>query len=819
LLAAGKKIMVDLDRKKALRTLDLISILALLLVIAIWSAFQFVHDENKLRVFSDITAPTLNAFATLALFLGAKRTYQYSKIPALGWGLLALAQAIYTLGDISWVVLELVFSISPFPSVADIFYSLYYPFFFAGILLLTTTRNRPDKWYKQALDMGIIMLASTLIMWNYLLGQTLISNSEAPLLTQILSVAYPVGDLMVIGAIVLLWLRQVDQSNGMGILYISASAVMMVVADSTFSFQFLVGTYISGQLVDLCWYISSLLMALAGTWQYLIAARRQNLPSSAFLIKSFDNLNGLTNFLPYVSLFAVLALLLQSCFYSFPMPSWMITIGVIVIIVLILMHHVVVRLENQRLFKELDLALQQTRRQAQDLEFEIKERKRIEGQLLHDTSHDGLTGLPNRVLLLDRLEQVILYAKNHPDFRAYVLFLDIDNFNYVNDSLGHDAGDRLLILISQRLKNCLQSQDTLVRVGGDEFIILLENGERDTILSMAHHILNQFTSPFNLNGQDTFITTSIGVALLDQTSYDTPFDILRDADIALGQAKLAGKASIKMFHPELRKQARERYILENDLRHAIEQREFVLYYQPIISLDNNEMISFEALIRWKNPERGLIMPDKFIPLAEETGLVVEIGKWVLEEACRQIIRWQKQFPDKSYLSIHVNISGKQLKQPDFVDQLKQILSETAINPDCLKLEITESVFVENQDISQIYTELRALGVHLEIDDFGTGYSSLSYLQHIPVDIIKIDRSFIAEINREGRAIELVRAMMGLAFGLGIRVIAEGIETREQLAMLKELKCNFGQGYLFSRPVDLQAAGEMIKNKPQLQPKS
>lgn len=427
----------------------------------------------------------------------------------------------------------------------------------------------------------------------------------------------------------------------------------------------------------------------------------------------------------------------------------------------------------------------------------------------HAAFHDALTGLPNRTLLTDHLKLAIERAKRREDHLFAVLFLDLDRFKNINDSLGHTIGDELLISIARRVEGCLRPMDTVARLGGDEFAILLDGLEEfSQAIHVAERVQDELMQPFNLKGHEVYTTASIGIAM-STTGYDHPENILRDADIAMYRAKDNGKARYELFDTVMHTRAVALLKLENDLRRAIERQEFRVFYQPIISLETDQIAGFEALVRWEHPERGCVSPGEFIPLAEETGLITEIGHWVLQESCRQVRQWQTEF--QRPLTLSVNLSGKQFIQSNLIGQIKTILQETDFDPRYLKLEITESVVMENAEAAtSMLLQLRDLGAHLSIDDFGTGYSSLSYLHRFPVSTLKIDRSFIGRMGEGGENSEIVRTIMTLANNLGMEVVAEGIETEEQLSQLRTLKCEYGQGYLFSRPVDAETARGLIQ---------
>ncbi|OUL18449.1 GGDEF domain-containing protein [Nostoc sp. RF31YmG] len=444
---------------------------------------------------------------------------------------------------------------------------------------------------------------------------------------------------------------------------------------------------------------------------------------------------------------------------------------------------------------------------------DITERKQMEEKLVRHAFYDALTGLPNRVLFMDRLGQAIERVKTYPDELFAVLFLDLDRFKVVNDSLGHLVGDQLLVAFAQRLQSCLQPEDIVARLGGDEFTILLSHIKSiDDATRIAEQIHQLLKLPFNLHGYEVFTTASIGIAL-STTGYNQPADLLRDADTALYRAKEQGKAWHIVFDTTMYDRAVALLQLETDLRWAIERQELQVFYQPIVSVATGKITGFEALVRWQHPERGLISPSEFIPVAEETGLIVPIGQWVLRESCQQLRQWQLQFPAMKPLTINVNLSGKQFSQPHLVEQIDQILQETGLDPSNLKLEITESAIITSPEkAATVLEKLKAFGLQLCIDDFGTGYSSLAYLHHFPIDVLKIDRSFVNQIDRDGDQLAIIRAIITLAHNLGMSVVAEGVETINQLVQLRLLECDQAQGYLFSRSLDKEKTSALLASK-------
>jgi len=432
-------------------------------------------------------------------------------------------------------------------------------------------------------------------------------------------------------------------------------------------------------------------------------------------------------------------------------------------------------------------------------------------QLLHDAFHDKLTGLANRALFLDRLTQAVERHQRRSDGGFAVLYLDSDRFKVVNDSLGHATGDRLLTELGKRLQSCVRPGDTVARFGGDEFAILLEDAALvEEATRVAARIQHEVRKPFVLGGKMIHTSLSIGV-IMSASCHESAEGILRDADIAMYHAKTLGKARYQVFSKGMRERVVNRLALEHDLRGAIRRGELQVRYQPIRLLKTGALTGFEALVRWAHPQLGTVSPASFISLAEESGLIIELDRWVLGEACRQLGRWQRAYPLVPPLTVNVNLSSRQFLQADLVEFVQGVLEETAVQPEHLKLEVTESVLMEHSDaVTVAFRQFKALGVKLYIDDFGTGYSSLSYLQRFPVDTLKIDRSFIHNMAATPESAELVRTIIAMAHALHLDVVAEGIETREQLAQLDALGCAYGQGYLFAKPLTGDEAAALLQ---------
>jgi len=432
---------------------------------------------------------------------------------------------------------------------------------------------------------------------------------------------------------------------------------------------------------------------------------------------------------------------------------------------------------------------------------------------------DPLTGLPNRLLFIDRVGRLIKHKKRRKDHLFAVLFMDLDGFKMINDSMGHLIGDQLLLGVANRLEKCLRSTDTVARLGetftvarlgGDEFTVLLDDiKDPSDAKRAADRMMKALATPFILGGKEVFTSVSIGIAL-SNSAYELPEEILRDADTAMYRAKSLGKARYEVFDADMRASVMARLQLETDLRRALERGEFRNFYQPIVALVSGEIAGFEALLRWQHPTRGLLGPIEFIPVAEETGLIRELGWWNLREACRQISEWRAGLIAHRHLTISVNLSAKQFLQPNLVEDIKKLLGELALSPEALKLEITESTVMADPSAAvEMLQQIKSLGIRLAIDDFGTGYSSLSYLHRFPLDTLKIDRSFISGMGDEGEGMEIARTILPMANNLRLDVVAEGVETIQQVAMLKKLECKYGQGFYFSRPLTAEGTTALL----------
>lgn len=440
---------------------------------------------------------------------------------------------------------------------------------------------------------------------------------------------------------------------------------------------------------------------------------------------------------------------------------------------------------------------------------DVTERKLFEARLEHQALHDSLTGLPNRVLLINRLESSI--ARSHRNgLKVGLLYLNLDHFKYVNDSLGHDVGDEALVSIARRLLMCLRAGDTFARLGGDEFVVLLEDvAGLEEVVAVAKQITEVLQTSIDVRGHEVFVTTSIGV-VLSASGADKPTDLLRDADNAMYRAKSAGGGSYELFNPSTHARALDRLDLEARLRKAIEREELEVYYQPMVSLSSGRIVGFEALVRWHHPERGLLNPGAFIQLAEETGLILSIDRWVLVEACRQARVWHHRYPQDPELVVSVNLSARQFDHPEIIDDIAYALNAARLEPSSLWVEITESwMMIDVESTIAMLSKLKALGVRVAIDDFGSRYSSFNYLRQFSVDMLKVDRPFVEGLGQDQRDEAIMRAMVMLSGSLDAVILAEGVETADQLKSLRDMGCGLVQGYYFSKPISAMAADQLL----------
>jgi diguanylate cyclase (GGDEF)-like protein len=768
-----------------------------------------IKDKYAQVVISDVSSPVYNLMATIALVFAAIYSKKISKRYAISWGILAFAQFSFTLGDILWGIIELGLKNNPFPSIADGPYLLFYPLFCLGVSVFPSKRFSTNEWIKNSLNICIIMVAAVLAYWTFLFDPLIQKEVGVSTLEFIITFAYPAGDLILLFAILGIIYYRSEQIIKGPMYLLGSSMLFMIVADSIFSYQSMVNTYSSGGILDLGWIFSYVFIGAAGIVQVVgVKIYTENRPLSTNILTIRKIISKGSSYLPYIWVIAAYILLIWQRGSNTHINPNILPIGVGIILALVILDQIIAINENDHLLSTVRIAFEEVKRQAselnesnQKLNQEIIERNRVEEKLIHDAFHDGLTGLANRVLFMDRLSHAIEFSKREINYHYDILYIDLDNFKSINDGLGHSFGDLALIEAARRISTNTRASDTVARFGGDEFVVLIENTmEDDAGITITKRIFSEFERPFLLNNKELPITCSIGIKQ-GITNCENSEEIIRDADIAMYCAKENGKARSEVFNLAMRKSALSRLEIEEDLRRAISNCEFTLNYQPIYSVRQNEIVGFEALVRWQHPKHGLLLPGVFIKIAEKSGLIIPLGDWVLQEACSQLKKWHIEFPDMDSLWVSVNISGKQIIRADFVDKVNSILSATGLDPNKLKLEITENVFIENQiAVDHILTKLRESGVTFMIDDFGTGYSSLGYLKNLFVSTIKIDKSFVDDILAGQKDLEIINTIILMAHCLGMDTIAEGIENSIQLEKLKSINCKYGQGYFLSKPI-------------------
>jgi diguanylate cyclase (GGDEF)-like protein len=718
--------------------------------------------------------------AGACLFVGVRTSGRARQ----GWVLLGASALVWGLGQGVWSWYELVESVEvPFPSWADLGFLAAVPLAGAALLLFPAAPTAASSRARAVLDGLIIAMSLLLVSWMIVLGDVY-RTAEGGLVEEAISLAYPMADV-VIGALAIAVLARARGSRRGPLVLIGGGLLALAIADTGFAYLTQTETYGAGNVVDTGWFAGYLLIGLAALLpvdedEHTVAAER---------------VSHLQLAVPYVPL-AIAALVAagkaatHSRFDSITFGLGIATVGLVVV------RQLVTLVENVTL--------------NQSLEHTVAELRDREGQLEYQAFHDSLTNLANRALFRDRVEHALARQRRlHQPVAA--LMIDLDDFKAINDTLGHEAGDQLLMAVAERLRACVRPGDTSARLGGDEFAVLLEDGA--TVVDaqkVAQRLVEAMQASFNLVGKEVFVHASIGLAMTE-SSIDNPDDLMRNADVALYAAKEQGKDRFELFDPAMRELVFDRLQLKSELASAVEHEQFVVHYQPVINLTSAQVTGVEALVRWQHPERGLVMPQAFIPLAEETGAIVAIGRKVLQTACEQLASWAAAVPSLVPLTVNVNLSARQLLHGGIVDDVGDALEVSGVAPQQLVLEITESVLVTNTAMA--LTRLRQLcdlGVRLAIDDFGSGYSSLGYLRRLPVQVLKIDKSFVDDLAVGDGVAVLVDAIIKLADTLELETVAEGVELESQCTMLTALGCTAAQGYYFAAPSDAHTIGEFLR---------
>jgi diguanylate cyclase (GGDEF)-like protein len=741
---------------------------ALLAVYGCWQVFHWTPGHRPLV--GDMFFYPVGVAAVWAAWRASKRCAASPRLRS-AWRLLALASVSYLAGDVAQTIYELAGK-KPYPSVADVFYLLFYPLMLWGLLRFAVGRRGVGERVRLALDLAVVAIGGSAVVLYVVLGPTAVAGSPS-VLQGFFSIAYPVGDMVLLVGLASLLLRHATPSSARALQFIAVGLVFFVAADLVYGYITLHSSYQGGDSVDTLWMVAIALFAIAGAAQPTATYSPEVLAEVPRQRESWP---------PYLATAVGFGVLIfaQRHYPFFPEVSLALMAVVLAVLVSV-----------RQFLAQRDLLSTQ-------------------GQLSHQALHDALTGLPNRILVYDRAKQMLARSRR-AQAPAAALYVDIDNLKYVNDTYGHAAGDELLQVVGARLSGAIRESDTAGRLGGDEFAVLVEPSPLDTTPELvAERLLDVLHQPIELaaaGGRSVSITASIGITYGRHTTAE---ELLRDADLALYEAKAAGKNSYTVFDSRMRTGVQDRLELERDLEEALAAEQFVLLYQPIFDLEAETMTGVEALIRWNHPTHGIIPPDKFIPIAEDSGLIVPIGRWVLDTACAQAAAWHRQGHP---LGMSVNVSARQLEHDNLCDEVHEALHVTGLDPDSLTLEVTETALMRDSvAAAQRLRTLKTLGVRIAIDDFGTGYSSLAYLRQFPVDALKIDRSFIsglAESRESSNA--LIHTLVQLGKTLGLKTLGEGIEDQGQLQRLQREQCDLGQGFLFARPLEAAAVEKLLNN--------
>jgi diguanylate cyclase (GGDEF)-like protein/PAS domain S-box-containing protein len=863
-----------------------------------------IGGPKTLEVVSDYGL--VAAALTAAVSCGARARRESGRI-RYSWALVALGTLSWGLGQAMWTWYECVLGRQvPFPSLADVGYLGMPVLTAAGLLTVPLAAQSAANRARSLLDGTLVSIGLLLISYLLLLKELIAAGADSAI-SLIISLAYPVSDVVIVTVVVFIFARDRHRHSArMPLLLVGAGLVTFAFSDSGFAYLTMIGAYSSGSVIDAGWFAGFLLLAVAGRAPVREAASEQDDSSAvgvlgvmlpyltvvvAVVISGIDTLHG-EHGTSVVYWGRSLLILLIVCRQALTMMEnrgltknlearvrtrtaelWaseqrfraLVQHSSDVVTVIDLDTVVTYQSESitqifgydatevtgqplghllhpadlarvreavntvaSRPYRSTNLELAVIHADGYDCRAEmtitnlledvnvaglvlntrdITEQKRLEGQLVHEAFHDSLTGLANRALFADRVDHE-LRRRDTIDASVAVLFLDLDGFKEINDSRGHAVGDQILVEVGRRLLACTRAEDTVARFGGDEFAILASTSTLDeSVEDLARRVIEAIEAPFTMQDTELHVTVSVGIAYAGPDALDAG-GLLRNADLAMYRTKANGARGYTLYHPDMHTELIGRLELAAEMRRGLAADEFSVHFQPNIDLSDGRILGFEALARWQHPTRGFVPPLEFIPLAETTGLICQLGTWVLEEACKQAAEWTAH--ENRPIAISVNVSARQLDQSDFVDIVREALAKSGLAPEQLCLEITESMLVDDSDaVLEIMNTLKQVGVRLAIDDFGTGYSSLSYLNRLPFDVLKIDKSFIDRLNSAGGQTTLARTIVQLGQGLGVRTVAEGLEHFDQFMALRRMGCDVGQGYYFSKPVPAEEAAELL----------
>ncbi len=703
--------------------------------------------------------------AVIAVLVGIWKNQPDNK---RAWFVIAAAMGSFLTADVVYYVLEITTESVPFPSIADAFYLGMYPLMIIGLIGILRTVS-PGRDMAGLVDAGLVAVATFAVL-GILVMDTYVTDDSMELSGRLISLAYPVMDVALIAVAARLVAAVHLRQSTFALMTVGLFSLM--IADTIYGVLGAAGTFQTGGVADAFW---------IGFYAFIAAGALH--PSMGERVVPRETAVGhITKPRLMVLFLVVLAVPVIDLIWGEPFDKLLTIVASMLMFSLVL-----VRLMGL-------MSVVQSKEQ----------------QARHDARHDALTGLANRVLFGERVENFVNQRKEGV---VSVLFVDLDDFKFINDSLGHQVGDELLVAVAARLSDCVRTNDLVARLSGDEFAVLLESAvDRQDAVAVAQRVQDSLESPVVIDEREIMCSASVGIAVERRSNIERAETILRAADVAMYRAKSKGKGRFEFFEQGMHLEAIERLDLKTDLQVALERGQFELNYQPIVEMHTEKVRGVEALIRWNHPSRGFVMPDRFIQLAEQTGQIVPIGRWVLREACNQVMRWRKDHGDDAPRTIAVNLSVRQLHDPRLLEDVADALSVSGLEPEALTLEITESMLIEETDRgSRALDQLKAMKVKVAIDDFGTGYSSLSYLKRFPVDTIKIDKSFVAEMATSATSAALVKAVVDLANSLGVATVAEGIENPDQKARINQLGCTYGQGYHFSRPLSASMIEDKLQN--------
>ncbi len=777
------------------------TLLAVLILLQTTALSLITNDQVR----SNINLVTLTFTSISIVFLlgyTARQVKLHRPRLFLPWLMYFLALCVNPLAFVIGIIIYFSGGSLQYPSIPEFFAWLYYPFLLGMIALLPSMQRRQHELTKWLLDAFVVIISAAMFFWNFVVA-TAIHSGGVPEKVQIIFFMNMIGDVLILASIMLMLSKKFLEQRREPLWWLTAAMVLLIAYDVANGHPSFASTEMRGSSIREIFLLISFGFIILSALQQLKSISEPYTPAEPN--PQFMRWENVRMLMPYIGMVLAFSVLFISLVKDNLLEPRVNAIWLAVIVFLVLLRHYLSQREifrlNEDLF-ELNIGLEhrvtERTRELQHANLELSER---EAMLLFQNLHDALTGLPNRGMLNDQLEQAIRHQHIDTDFNYGLFFMDLDGFKVINDTLGHIAGDRLLIQVAERLKGMIRGRDAVARLGGDEFIILLEGYEKkDDLNRTAERVIASFAAPFEYDGQKVYTSVSMGI-VPGSAEYEMPADILRDADIAMYEAKASGKARSMVFTSEMRSHTMTKLMLEKDLRVAIERQELTLHYQPIQNLHQDRLYGFEALLRWNHPTLGMISPGRFIPITEANGQIIQITYWVIKHALQQAKEWLELTDAANSFSISINLSARLFAHPEVVGYVKTVLEEMGMPASCLIIEITESAIISDKNGAMvILNAFKNLGVKIYMDDFGTGYSSLSYLHQFPIDAIKIDQEFSRRIQAEGRDREMLKAIVSMADDLNLAVVVEGIETAEQMEFVQQLGCRFAQGYYISHPV-------------------